>query len=341
VGDDPSAIETADEIAIESTPEPPAAKTFEEVRDEIARDLATPKAREAFDIAIDKSYSIMKDYLTELTISKGDASVEVPAAPNLEALATEFGLRYEKTGFKTILDVYQEPLGQARTGAQGNGDQLGESMFNPQRPVFYPFRALFRGQAEGQIAFSAWKTEARETYIPKFDEVREELIVAAKLAEARQLAQEAADAIAKAANASPEKSLKELDAIPETRRTLVFEDLGPFSWMISIGYGYRPFMAPVTELDRVGQDFMKTVFMGPIGEYEVAANEPKSVYYVVKATEVTPTAEELRARYMEPNQRASAASLGVDDLGAIRQGENKRFEESSGLEWNQDALEQR
>jgi hypothetical protein len=159
------------------------------------------------------------------------------------------------------------------------------------------------------------------------------------LAEARELAEKAAREIADKANASPDQPLA--DFVPETRRTLVFENVGPFPWMVSIGYGYRPFIGSVTELDNVGEDFMRAVFTNPVGEFNVASNIPKSVFYVTKATEITPSAEQLRLQFMDANQRAASGSLAMDDINAIRQGEAKNFEEEIGLEWNEEAFRQK
>jgi hypothetical protein len=338
---DPSATDPAANDATADTepaaPEQPAGpKPFDEVKDEIARDLATPKAQTAFNDAISQAYDTMKSYFTDLTVWEATREGDRPLPPDLDALAKQLGLRVESTGLKTALDVYQTTLGRARMGARGM-ETFTQTMYNSERPLFYAVRAENQG-VEGRVAFSAWKTEEREAYIPELSDIREEVVAAAKLVEARQLAQKAAADLAQTANANPDKSLT--DIVPETRKTLVFEDLGPFPWYISLGYGYNPFLGQVPELDNVGEEFMRAVFNGPIGQYEVASNNPETVYYVVKATEITPAAEELRPRFMQANQRAMTASLAVDDLRAIREGEAKRFEEDIDLQWNEEALRQ-
>lgn len=326
----------------DADPQPPAEekpagpKPFEEMKDQIARELALPKARQAYQDSINEAYDTMKNYFTDVAVWESDKQGDKPLPPDLKQLANELGLRYETTGMTTFLDVYETPLGRSRVGTGGTGDFFVTTMYNDSRPVYSAVRAENRMAEGGEVAYSAWKTEAREAYIPKLEEVRDEVVAAAKLQAARELAQAKAKELAEQANASPETSLTEL--VPETRKTLVFEELGPFPWMISLGFQYNPIMANVSELDNVGNEFMKAVFTGPVGEYEVAPNVPKSVYYVVKATEITPAAEELRTRFMQANQRAMAEPLSIDDIRTIRQSSAERFEESIGLEFNQEAL---
>lgn len=326
----------AQEPPAEEPAKPAGPKPFEEVRDEIARDLARPAATRAYQDSINEAFTTMRDYFTELAVWESDQDSEKPAAPDLKKLAAELGLRYETTGMTTPLDVFDTTFGRAQTGMGGTGGNIVSAFYNDSRPVYSAVRAENRAAADGPVSYSAWKTEAREGYVPKLEEVRDEVIAAAKLQSARELAKAKAKELAEQANASPDKPLAEI--VPETRRTLVFEDLGPFPWMMSFGFQFGPIMGNVQELDNVGEEFMRTVFTGPVGEYRVASNVPESVYYVVKATEISPSAEELQTRFMQANQRALADPLSIDDIRTIRQSSAESFEKSINLEFNQEAL---
>jgi hypothetical protein len=105
------------------------------------------------------------------------------------------------------------------------------------------------------------------------------------------------------------------------------------------GFG-NPIVATVPELDNVGEDFMRAVFRGgPVGQYRVGPNQPRTVFYVVKPTEITPPAEELRPRFMQSNQRSIAAMMAGEDMRDVRNSFEEQFRESVGLEWNEEALQ--
>src|SRR5436309_12012787 len=74
--------------------------------------------------------------------------------------------------------------------------------------------------------------------------------------------------------------------------------VGPFSWLTRDSVAAQPgrptptHLTPLPQLDRVGVDFMRTVFSLDLSKPEsktaVAWNDPKTVVYVVQAIEFGP-----------------------------------------------------
>ncbi|XZE55632.1 hypothetical protein SH139x_001652 [Planctomycetaceae bacterium SH139] len=350
----PVTEEPVTEVAAPNEPQP-----FEAVRDQVARSLALPLARQARKQAMARVYDSMQRYSDELAYyldaSQLDSTLVAPERPNLQALAAENGLQYNKTPLVNILEFSETPIGSAVSQA---GEPLPRLLFNSDRGLYYPVRATSGEKARlmaslmrsgnfdlpdfdipESFLYAAWKIEDREPYTPELEDVREEVIAAAKLQNARELAQKRAEELAELANSQPDKPLLEL--VPETRQNLVFQDVGPFTWMQYPASNFAPpQITNVADLDNVGEAFMRAVFFSPVGQFDVAANNSESVYYVVKAKTLTPSAEELRPRFMQANQRNPAMGLSNEEVFEIRLGFLDEFEKSVGLEWNEDVMAQ-
>ena len=70
--------------------------------------------------------------------------------------------------------------------------------------------------------YLAWKVEEKAAYTPELDEVRDEVIMAIRVQEARELATKAAEQIAKQAEGKENVELKDL--VPETKWKLSRKD---------------------------------------------------------------------------------------------------------------------
>src|SRR5690606_38773593 len=116
-------------------------RPFEEVRDEIARSLATPAAQEAMERAIAQAYEAMRSYSIDTAVYKdqtatgGDA--KRPEVPNLEAIAERLGLRYGETGTHDVVTIRDTPIGQSRVDTQ----PYATEMLTNTRPVYTPIRS--------------------------------------------------------------------------------------------------------------------------------------------------------------------------------------------------------
>ncbi len=248
----------------------PTVEPFEKVREQIANTLAEPAARAKLDAAITEVDKVMRTYFNARAIAGKDTS-KVPAKPDLKALAEKLGMNYVVTGSASARDLQSDPI----TFSSGLGTQLmqrGEPYlqiaFSARSPLFSSMRTV---DDQARVSYVSWKIEEQKDFVPTLEEAREDVVTYLRTVEARELARAEATKLAKQF-ASSDKPAKEL--IPEERKSLFFESIGPFSWMNSFGFGMQAFMGNVPELDQVGEAFMRQVFSSERNEWGVAPNEP-------------------------------------------------------------------
>ncbi len=321
----------------------PKIESFEEVKDRIADELAGPVARQKLGAAINEATTIMRKYFNEKSIYESDLKigkkVTAPKRPDFKALARSLGMDTKQIGpldeisvsSELIADSYEVGTEQFQRGPSFAvmmfGVRNGQS-FIPKQQLFSPLQT-----ADDQTgkSYVSWKTDETEAYTPSLDEAREEVIMAIRTQEARKLAREAAESIAKKVNEAGDKPLAE--SIPADKKDFLFEDLGPFSWMNSFGFG-RASIGNVPQLDSVGSQFMREVFTSEIGEAGVAPNQPERVFYVVRPTGFQPPIDELKRRFLQPQERMMAMLLGNEDAGAIVRGFYKSVDDAMGFEYD-------
>ena len=312
--------------------EKPKVETFEDVRDQIAAEMAGPAARKRMDIAVSTINKEMRRYFTLRSIGGATA----PAKPDLEALAKEYGFKRESIGPYNSETIVDEPIANSHDvgtqfGQRGPSFQImmygfdnGRTQLPPQ-VLYSPIRTA--DDPAGKIYIS-WKIEETEAYTPSLDEVRDEVVMALRMKEARVLATEAAQAIAKEANESG-KSLADL--VPEDKADNIVEIAEPFSWLDSFGLSGAT-IGNVPQLDSVGTEFMRSTFSAEPGQYAVALNEPQRVVYVVSPKEFKPSIDELQVQFRQPTNRMMAMMVGGSDVGPIVSGFFEAIDEKSGYE---------
>jgi hypothetical protein len=261
----------------------------------------------------------MKRYFSERAIYQSNLMVEQadpaspPERPNLAELAAEYGLQHEVIGPYDAVTIRDEPIADSmEPGSQfaGQSASFVQMMFSqdersgePTQPLFSPVRT---SDAPAGKQYVAWKVDETAAYTPSLEQVRDEVILAIRTAEARRLAREAAEAIVEEASKG-DKSLK--DVVPTDKLENYDEDLGPFTWMNSFGFAGAT-IGNVPKLDSVGDEFMKAVFESEPGELKVAQNEPGRVIYVVEPTNFEPSLDALRQQFKQPTNRIMAMLLG-------------------------------
>ncbi len=323
----------AEQPAAEEGPEM-RVQSFEEVREDLARQLATAPAREKANAATREVYEAMRKYFTRKAIYEGgaDKTAEPPVRPDLQAMAAERGLEYGKTDPLTASELQNHPLG--KTAAQGVDMQLGERFPNLAFSGNIPLESPIQTQGVSvRQPYVSWIIDQHEEFLPPLSEARDEVVAYWRQTQARELAQAAAAGYATQAN-EEDKPLSEL--VPEDRQSLISENLGPFPWMLWLGPGRRPIEWSVQELDGTGEAFMRQVFYQPIGQFGVAPNQPKTIYYTVQTGQRTPELETLRERFLNAQERQPVRVLASDDVQAIQQGYFEAFREAIGLEWADD-----
>jgi hypothetical protein len=322
----------------DSAPEQPAApkvEPFEKVRDDIAESLAMQPALNKLDAAVTEVDKAMRAYFNGRAIA-GTKVDKIPPRPDLKALAEKLGMKHVVTGLINGQQIQDEPI--SLSFGVGSGMQRGDGFVQvffasrPPKPLFTSVRTV---DDQGRISYISWKTEDKPDYIPELKEIREEVITAIRTVEARKLAKLEADRLSKEFSSS-DKPAKDL--IPAERASMLFSNLGPFSWMNSLGFQMRAFIGNVPELDSVGEEFMRQVFTSERDKWGVAPNVPETVYYVVRPTEFTPSTDELHQRFTQLTQRMQALSLARDETAKIQSGHYEALDKRTGFKWNEDAL---
>ncbi|MEL6105143.1 MAG: hypothetical protein AAFU85_03870 [Planctomycetota bacterium] len=326
-----AAMESSDDDSAES---PQAAEpkvlSFEEVKDQIARDMVEETARAAMDKAITAARNQMQTYYRKVAISTGKEEVK---RPDLESIATEQGLTYRSIGPHDPVSVADEPIASAfqeGTEFSQRGMPFTAMMYGvegqiTEQPLFRPVVFV---QLETKRSYLCWKTEATEAFTPSLEEVREEVIDSIRLVEARALAVKAAEEIAEKANGG-----EKLDSlVPESKKTNFKKDIKPFTWLNTVGFSGIS-IGNVEELDSVGEDFMKAVFDDVDQKHVVATNLPGRVVYVIKRIEMQPTASDLRSIFKQPTERLLPQFMTDGSMQKVQQGFYEAVDERTGFEY--------
>ncbi len=304
--------QTGDGIA-ESTPM--RTKTFDEVRDQIAREQATAIAYKVVDERIDELVGPMSIYQSEVRAYQSDLSQKVktaksPAPIDLAKLGKDLGFEHGTTGM-----VDQESI---------QGTSIGTSFVMPGQGMQpFSFAALVNesegfgelhnpvvslGFTGGNKRYLSWKTEETQPMTPSVDAVRTQIEEVWRKQQAYKLAETRAREIASKVGSS---TLKDALATPE-EKTLVQEPAN-FTWFnpMSARMESRLQLSNVELLQPVDDTFMETVFACKPNETVVAPDSNKTVYYVVQVLELTPEINSLFERF------ASAPLEGVSTVSQL------------------------
>lgn len=340
--DAPMQQEPADPADAEAAPQPaPAVRPFEEVRQQIAEQLATPQAFTKVREGIEQIGQVMKRYsndkaIYDFSVEDGTVTEDPPERPNLRELAERLGLEYEEIGPHDIVSIQETAVGGSMqlSGQFQAGASFPQLMFGTAEPDFSPVETMdFRSGS----SFVSWRTEQTPDRVPPLVEVEEEVVAAIQNLKARALARAAAEDLADKANKSPETPLADL--VPEDRREFVFTELGEFPWMLWLGPGRMPMVWNLEQLNRAGEDFMRVVFTQPLGQHGVAANETRTVYYVVQTVERTPEVEQLQKQFMQASERGSVRDMVTSQTIELNQAYQRAFVDQLGLKFNEDDQE--
>ncbi|NUQ62547.1 MAG: hypothetical protein HUU20_08665 [Pirellulales bacterium] len=308
---------------------------LEEVRDEIRRQLARDRARAKVQEMLQRIQEKLAIYHNEWIVydatvrEEGHTTKTPPARPDLAKLVEGTPLAAHKTQLISAIEAAPLDIG---------GSWIGNAPF---RDFAYANSLLKFKPATSQDndgnSYLFWKTEESEERAPEFDnpETRKEVLRAWKTQQARKVAKEEAEKLAKDARGSG-KSLKEFLA---GKQGMTVAEAGPFSWLT---YGNIPPMywlqsrqpPQISEVQGVhipGPEFMQTVFALQPGEIGVAMNRPEAEVYLVRAVEFNPLPDVLWTLFLEdPLSRYMAAAADQRDLWGNWMEE---IRESAGFQW--------
>ncbi|MEZ6089343.1 MAG: hypothetical protein R3C05_15195 [Pirellulaceae bacterium] len=127
-------------------PDPPKTRvqTFEEVKDQVAAELAMPEARAALQKAMRQAEKEMKSYFGKRMLWQGDKDLgkNVGDRPefDLKALGNALGLQYGVTGMQDPISIADQPIANSQTQGMGfgGGDSFANLVYNDQFPYTRP-----------------------------------------------------------------------------------------------------------------------------------------------------------------------------------------------------------
>ena len=270
---------------------PPIIQAFSEVRDMLAPRLAEEKAqseildkftriKEAEMIPFADKYLAALDEQEEAKKQGNGSSVVLPTPRDLEAIADHEGLNYEKTPLLSRQDVNR--LGQISTAEVGltplsGGRKFVDEMFDPKTGLYEPIELT----DVLSTRFLVRKVKDEPPHVPTLEQVRSEVVVAWKMAQARPLAEKAASELAsqiKAKGATLEDSRVDgfrVRSIPPITRSQT-------SFMPTSMFEPSPVVeTPIPDVPQAGEAFRDAYFGLQAGSVDVAPNQPRTVYYVM------------------------------------------------------------
>ena len=304
--------QAADGIA-ESTPM--RTKTFDEVREQIAREQATALAYKVVEERIDELVGPMSIYQSEVRAYQSDLSQKVktakaPAPIDLAKLGKELGLEHGTTGMVDQESIQGTPIGTSFVMPGQRMQPFSFAMLvnasEGYGELYTPVVSL--GFTGGNKRYLSWKTEETQPMTPSIDAVRTQIEAVWRKQQAFKLAETRAREIASKVGSS---TLKDSLATPE-EKTLVQEPAN-FTWFnpMFARMESRLQLSNVELLQPVDDSFMETVFAAKPNETVVAADSNKTVYYVVQVIEQTPEINSLFERF------AAAPLEGVSTVSQL------------------------
>lgn len=340
-------------------PEPPAAKEdarpeqsaaesveyvpLEEVQDEIRNRLADEKVRGVLGRLRDK----MQRYHDEWTVYQALPAQETqaktpPQKPNIRDLAKENGLSAHKTELIAAFEAEQLDIG--KSSLEGN---ISFVRYAYQKLPEY--RPEISQDDEGNY-YLFWKVAETEQRIPDFEDpgVRDQVLRAWKMVQARSLARKEAERLA-AQVRDRGQSLREFFADQPDMNVLQSE---PFSWMT---YGAFPAWwartpprineikarikdpqtGEETQQDAVqmpGDELMREVFSLTKGETGVAMNQPKTLVYILRVTDINPAPEVLWRLFLAEDY-SNYRLVAAGDQAQTRQAWQNGIKSAVGFKW--------
>jgi hypothetical protein len=325
IGD--STVPGTDSQKTETTTVPMRTKTFDEVKDQIAREMATATAISLVEEKINQAISVMTIYSGELegyrrAQEEKIKGFELPVRPDLKVIADEIGLDYGTTGLVDSDSIQLMPIGQSSVSQGQRAQPIPVTTYvnATQGPggEFVPLTSMGGGPSGTRFAF--WKTKVETPVVPSFETVREQIVDVWKLQQAIKLAESKAKELATQVGTN-----NMADALTSEEQKKLVVEPAPFTAMNPM---FPMFMQmnmqfQIDEVSRVDpllpvdNQFMDGVFATKVGETVAAPDRRRSVFYVVKVLELSPSNEELLQSFMQ-NPSQNVNSLGYRDIQQAR-----------------------
>ena len=270
---------------------PPILRPFDDVRTELAVTLAEERAqseisdkfteiKEKVLMPFADDYATAHDELEEAKKKDPKASGNLRVPPGLKDLAQREGLNYEVT---TLLSRQEAdrigPISTAEAGITplSGGPKFAEEFFDSKKGLYEPEELTDRGNTR----YLARKIKDVPPHVPPFPEVRLDVSLACKMAQARLLAEKSASDLAEQLKKKNGGSIKE--SIVDGYRVLTIPPLTRRIPQILPGQSdsEAPEETPIPDVTYPGDSFRDAYFNLQPGSIVVAPNQPRTVYYVM------------------------------------------------------------
>ena len=310
----------------ESTPM--RTKTFEEVKDQIARDQAMGPANKIIEDRINEILLAMSIFESELKAYKVAVAGKLPDAKaptplNLAKLGEEYGFEYATTGLVDQESIKRlSPIGTSFVMA-GQRPFAFAALVNARAGVGELYTPVTsRGFSGGDKRYISWKIDETLPVTPALDSVRTQVEQVWRKQQAFKLAENRAKELA--SKVSKTTTLKDSLGTEEEKK-LVLEPTN-FSWFnpMFARAESRLQLSNVELLQPVDNAFMEAVFACKPNETTIAADSNKTVYYVVQVLELTPASSLLDRFATSPFEGVSTVSQLESDRALLPWFENLR-----------------
>lgn len=260
------------------------------VREEIREDVASEKVSKKIDDTFTALRTSVIKFANQFSSWNAKKEGTQPVPPDFKAMAKEKGIDFQETGWVSFQDELDTDFGKSIffTGDNRNARALGLAFsedirrYNPSESYLFGAEMKFLPQ----MKFLWWRTDYKDAYVPRFEDVKKEVLDTWKMVHARELA------VAQANKYADEikKQQAELQEVFKFRPELhPSKDIGPFMWITQPSIARDPsqptplpYITPLDGVEKPGEEFMRTVFALGAGNTGVAMNSPQTVAYVIQ-----------------------------------------------------------
>ncbi len=259
---------------------PPIYQRFDQVRDILANSLAEEKAQAEISakfetlkndvlLPFSDKYAEAADELAEAKKANKNATGTLPAPNEIATAGEKLGMTHEVTPLLSRTDAENYGhISAAEVGLTrfGGGKRFAEEFFDTKTPLMEPYEFT---DPEGR-RYLARKIEDNLPRVPGLDEVRNDVVAAWKIEQARPLADKAAEEYAATVRKDGGKITDEIvDGKPVIN--------------VSATTRLQPGGTPslLAEFANPGDAVRTALFGLDDGQVAVAPNAPRTVYYVI------------------------------------------------------------
>jgi hypothetical protein len=323
----------------------PQYEPLEKVREQIVNAIKSEKAQQKIQSAIEELSARMRGYsdARDVYLVEKEAKPHAKPPKDLEfvTLAKGQNVAYGETKLASAFEVANSELGKSFASVRGDmpfqfrAAPFTEVAFGSKNPLY---SSATTHDADGNVYLS-WKVEQEDERVPKFEEVRDDVLSAWKMIEARELARKQAETYAAEAKGQ-KKPLAEMFAGDKGPTVIT---AGPFSWMTTgstpeQGAGSVAMLSEIPGIDNPGVSFMETVFSLSEGESGVAVNQSQNTYYTVEVTEFNPPLKELEDDFARQDFRRYV-NVAMTDARQLYRAWVDSISEQADVKWLQEPVQ--